>query len=78
MKSSKWKKTMAAALVSVMALSATACGGSQGEDKPGTQDSGSGNGAEAKEFVYVPEFQEMNGENISYYNMKYVGDSLYY
>lgn len=78
MKSSKWKKSAAFALVTAMALSVTACGGSQGDDKTGSQGSNPGNGAEAKEFVYVPEFHEMDGENVSYYNMKYAGGSLYY
>lgn len=78
MKSRKLKKWMAAALASAMALSVTACGGSQGDSSNGNQGGNSGNGAEAKEFVYVPEFKEIEGENISYYNMKYVGDSLYY
>jgi len=72
MKSWNWKKWASAALVSAMALSLTACGGSQGNAGDGS------NGTEAKEYVYVPEFQEMEGENISYYNMKYVGNSLYY
>lgn len=70
MKSRKLKKWMAFALASVMALSVTACGGSRGD--------GSGNGAERKEFVYVPEFQDIEGENVSFYNMQYVEDSLYY
>lgn len=69
---------MAAALVSAMALSATACGGSQGEGGSGNQGGNSGNGAEAKEFVYVPEFQNIEGENVSYYDVKYANDSLYY
>lgn len=78
MKSSRLRKWMAAALASVMALSATACGGSQGDSNDGNQGGNAGNGTETKEFVYVPEFKEIEGENISYYNMKYVGDSLYY
>lgn len=78
MKKSKWKKAAALALVSAMVLSATACGGSQGDDKTGTQGNNTGSGAEIKEFVYVPEFLELEGENVSYYNMKYIGDSLYY
>lgn len=77
MKSRKLKKWMAVALASAMALSVTACGGSQG-DNSGNQGGNSENGGAAKEFVYVSEFKEIEGENISYYNMKYVGDSLYY
>ncbi len=77
MKSSKGKKLMALALASAMALSMAACGDSQGESS-GNRGGNPGNGAEAKEFVYVPEFKEIEGENVSYYNMKYVGDSLYY
>lgn len=76
MKSRKLKKWMAFALASIMALSVTACGGSQGGDS-GTRGGNSGNGAETKGFVYVPEFLEIDG-NVSYYDMKYVEDSLYY
>ena len=76
MKRRNWKKLASLALASAMALSVTACGGSQGDN--GTQGSNQGNGAEAKEYVYVPEFLEMEGDNVSYYNMKYVGDFLYY
>ncbi len=78
MKSRKLKKCMTVALASAMALSVTACGGSQGDSSSGNQGGNTGNGAEAKEFIYVSEFKEIEGENISYYNMKYVGDSLYY
>lgn len=77
MKSRKLRKWMTVALASAMALSVTACGGSQG-DSSGNQGGNTGNGAEAKEFIYVSEFKEIEGENISYYNMKYVEDSLYY
>lgn len=78
MKNRKWKKLAAFALVSAMAVSMAACGGdSQGSNNRGQGDN-SGNGVEAKEFVYVPEFQELQDENASYYNMKYVGDALYY
>ncbi|MCM1063500.1 MAG: extracellular solute-binding protein [Eubacterium sp.] len=79
MKSIKMKKLMALGLASAMALSLAACGGPQGDsDSSGNQGGNTGNGAEEKEFVYVPEFQEIDGENISYYNMKYMGDALYY
>lgn len=76
MKNRKLRKVMSFALASAMALSLAACGDSQ--DSSGNRGNNPGNGAEAKEFVYVPEFQEIGEENVSYYNMKYLGDALYY
>lgn len=66
MRSGKFKKAMAFTLACAVALSMAACGSPESS------------GTEEKEFVYVPEFQEIEGENVSYYEMKYVGDSLYY
>lgn len=76
MKSRKLKKMMSFILASALTLSLAACGDSQGNN--GEQGNNVGNGAERKEFVYVPEFLEIQDENVSYYNMRYVGDSLYY
>lgn len=76
MKSRKLKKIMSFVLASAMTLSLAACGDTQGNN--GEQGNNVGNGTEVKEFVYVPEFLEIQEENVSYYNMKYVGDSLYY
>lgn len=67
---------MSFVLASAMTLSLAACGDTQGNN--GEQGNNVGNGTEVKEFVYVPEFLEIQEENVSYYNMKYVGDSLYY
>lgn len=56
------KKVIALASAFIMALSSTACGG---------------NGASGADFVYVPEFMEIEDKNISY-DMRYVDGHLYY
>lgn len=77
MKSKSLKRVISFALASAVALAMTACGGAEtGEN--GSQDNHSAGGLETKEFVYVPEFIELEDENISYYDMQYAGDSLYF
>ena len=64
------KKITAAALAGVMAVSLAACG---------KQDSGNQGTADQKEYVYVPEYLELDSDNNSNYNNLTVqGDKLYY
>ena len=70
-KEKNWKrkvnKLCAAVLASVTALSLAACGGEENE-----------NNTPAKEWVYVPTYLTVEDENASYYDMRQVGDYLYY
>ena len=63
MKGKRFKKIFTCAAALIMALSVTACGGNGGK-----------NGAD---FVYVPEFMEIEDDNISY-NVQYADNCLYY
>lgn len=66
------KKITAAALATVMAVSLAACGRQDGGSQGGGQ-------TEQKEYVYVPEYLEMDNDNNSSYNSLTVqGDKLYY
>lgn len=65
------KKTLSFGLVSAMMLSMAACGG--GGDKP----PGTGAEEQKKDFVWVPEFIELDGE-ASFYNSKAQNGYLYY
>ena len=78
MKSRKMKRMASLFLASAVVLSMAACGGEQGNNGEQRSGSNSGNVTETKEYVYVPEFMELKEENASYYDMKYVGDCLYY
>ena len=63
-------KITAAALATVMAVSLAACG---------KQDGGSQATTDQKEYVYVPEYLELDNDNNSNYNSLTVqGDKLYY
>ena len=63
-------KFTAVALTAVMTLSLAACG---------RQDSGSQGTAEQKEYIYVPEYLELdNDTNSSYNSLTVQGDKLYY
>lgn len=71
----KWKAYfMALSLVSMTAFM-TACGAAETDSG---KDKDSDTREEAKEWVYVPEFTELEDENASYYDMKFAGDCLYY
>lgn len=60
------RRILALLLTAVMGLSLAACGSQPTEETP------------AKEWVYVPEFMTIDEENVSYWEMKLIGDSLYY
>lgn len=60
------RRICALASAAVLALSLSACGNS------------SGDGTQAKEWLWVPEFVTVDEENVSYYDMQMVGDALYY
>ena len=64
------RKITTAAFVTVMAVSLAACG---------KQDGGSQGTTEQKEYVYIPEYLELDNDNNSNYNSLTVqGDKLYY
>ena len=64
------KKITAAALAGVMAVSLAACG---------KQDGGNQGTADQKEYVYVPEYLELDSDtNSNYNNLTVQGDKLYY
>ena len=70
-KNLRGRKATAIALASVMAMSLAACGKQDGSN-PGGQ-------TEQKEYVYVPEYLELDDNtNSSYSNMTVQGDKLYY
>ena len=70
-KNIRGRKATAIALASVMAMSLAACGKQDGSN-PGGQ-------TEQKEYVYVPEYLELDDNtNSSYSNMTVQGDKLYY
>ena len=70
-KNLRGRKATAIALASVMAMSLAACGKQEGSN-PGGQ-------TEQKEYVYVPEYLELDDNtNSSYSNMTVQGDKLYY
>lgn len=60
------RRILAVAAAAAMGLSLIGCG-SEGEDE-----------APKKEWAYVPEFITIEEENVSYWDMKLVGDDLYY
>lgn len=69
---------MALVLAVAAAVAMTACG-SGGGDSTGDSAAAAGSAQnEAKEWVYVPEFVELEDENVSYYEMQLFGDALYY
>jgi len=61
------KYLAASILTAVIAITLSSCGNADHLD-----------GQEQKEYVYVPEFITVEGEDISYYDMKLSGDSIYY
>lgn len=63
------KRILAAAMAMVLVWSLASCG--KGEESSGTQ-------WEPPEWVYVPEYMDLEGDDISYYSMKLEGDYLYY
>ena len=68
---SRGRKATAIALASVMAMSLAACGRQDGSNQVGQ--------TEQKEYVYVPEYLELDDNtNSSYSNMTVQGDKLYY
>ena len=70
-KNLRGKKATAIALASVMAMSLAACGRQDGSNQVGQ--------TEQKEYVYVPEYLELDDNtNSSYSNMTVQGDKLYY
>lgn len=60
------RRILASALAACMGLSLAACGGKDGRVDP------------VKEWVYVPEFVTIEDDSVSYYEMRYSGDSIYY
>ncbi len=66
-----FKKMTAFALVSTMVLSMAACGGNANSEQGGTQQE------EKKEFVWVPEFRELDTES-GFYNSKVNNGYIYY
>lgn len=66
----KWKMYAMALGIFGLSFGLTACGSSEGKEANVKQ--------EAKEWVYVPEFTELEDETASYYNMKFAGSDLYY
>lgn len=69
------QRIMAAGLAVVTAFSLAACGGSDNEEDTG--ESGSRGETEVPEWVWVPEYMELDG-NGSYWSMQIMGDYLYY
>mgnify|MGYP001088659415 CR=1 FL=1 len=70
-KNLRGRKATAIALASVMAMSLAACGKQDGSNQGGQ--------TEQKEYVYVPEYLELDDNtNSSYSNMTVQGDKLYY
>ena len=70
-KNLRGRKATAIALASVMAMSLAACGRQDGSNQVGQ--------TEQKEYVYVPEYLELDDNtNSSYSNMTVQGDKLYY
>lgn len=65
------------ALAGLTALSMTACGGTAADGQGKNAGKKENQKQEVKEWVWVPEFIEL-GENASYYEIRYAGDSLYY
>lgn len=65
MKKGILKRVAASALAAMTVLSMAACG----EEKSNVPQ---------KEWVYVPEFKTIDGENIDYYDMRLVGEELFY
>lgn len=76
------KKILSLILAAALTLSLAACGrgGDESGDQTDNSDGGAGNSAASvlPEFVYVPEFLQMEEENISFYNSKVLGDYFYY
>lgn len=68
MKKMKLRRFVAATVAAITTLSLAACG--SGDE--------TGGNAQAKEWVYVPEFLAIEDENVNYYDMKYAGNALYY
>lgn len=60
------RRVLASALAACMGLSLAACGGEGERVDP------------VKEWVYVPEFLTIEDESVSFYDMRYHGDGLYY
>lgn len=69
-------RILALALAGAAMAAMTACGTPTDGDAEST-DGGSAK-TEVKEWVYVPEYFELEEDNVSYYDMKYLGDALYY
>ena len=70
-KNLRGRKATAIALATVMAMSLAACGRQDGSNQVGQ--------TEQKEYVYVPEYLELDDNtNSSYSNMTVQGDKLYY
>ena len=65
MKKGFLKKMTASALAAMTVFSLAACGGEESAEPK-------------KEWVYVPEFTQLQEEDVDYYDMKLVGDGLYY
>ncbi len=64
-------------LATLTALSMTACGGAASDGQGKNAGKKEKQNQEVKEWVWVPEFIELE-EDASYYAMQYAGDSLYY
>lgn len=70
------KQFLAMALTAAMTFSLAACGGSENGESANVNSSGQRE-TETPEWVYVPEYMELNGDG-SYWSMKMQGDYLYY
>lgn len=60
------RRILASVLAVCMGFSLAACGGEDGRVD------------QVKEWIYVPEFVTIEDESVSYYEMRYSGDSIYY
>lgn len=69
------KRFLSLTLAGAMALALTACGASGGDEEAADGDSA---GNQTKEWVWVPEYFELEEENVSYWDMIYFKDALYY
>ena len=75
MKNFRWT---ALGLTLALLLTGTGCGGKGGENISGTQEQGSGTYEElVPEYLYVPEYYNISGENVQLYNAVISNGKLY-
>lgn len=71
-------KARLTALVLAAAVAMTACGNADADSAGDSAASVGSEKNEVKEWVYVPEFVELEDESVSYYGIQLLGDALYY